>query len=434
MTLTDADLIGSGQSVHLELVNNCYLTNSRIGNYDIGLEIWGATDFVMNGGNIHDNRVGIFLQDDIVDDAQFALTNTTVDLIGKATLENNLMGIFGVAGAYTPDEGPYPMITLDCARLIENVIGIRGRDLLLNMDGGSELAPNILIENPNFSKSKILELCYYKLDLAGTPIGATNNYWGESPPSIFRYIVQTDNQNPLANVCKMEVIDGYEQFNSINVGSGNVALDFSDYLDIEPTGCGSPGEPTGTGGNDDKVYTPLKPTDAYQRKIAECLAPNEREIYEDYWQAYATYLSEIEKSTADHSASRDAFSPIAKLGEDKKAKYSGFCRMLIEKARSRAGYNIYRNSASRYRKVYNIDGASVYPNPTEHLLYVKTEKNIFSNYQIVDVMGSEWQNGSIDVDAVETKIEVSQLPPGVYIIYLQSETNRWKSIRFVVSE
>jgi hypothetical protein len=97
-------------------------------------------------------------------------------------------------------------------------------------------------------------------------------------------------------------------------------------------------------------------------------------------------------------------------------------------------YNIYRSSGSRYRKVYNIDRASVYPNPTEHLLYVKTEKNIFSHYQIVDVMGSEWQNGNIDVDEVETKIEVSQLPPGVYIIYLQSEVNRWKSIRFVVSE
>jgi hypothetical protein len=45
MNLTNSDLIGFGEGVHLEIVNNCYLTNSRIGNYDIGLEIWGATDF-----------------------------------------------------------------------------------------------------------------------------------------------------------------------------------------------------------------------------------------------------------------------------------------------------------------------------------------------------------------------------------------------------
>ena len=40
----------------------------------------------------------------------------------------------------------------------------------------------------------------------------------------------------------------------------------------------------------------------------------------------------------------------------------------------------------------------------------------------------------IQENAEETKLDIELLPPGVYMIYLQSELTRWKTLRFVVSE
>ena len=86
------------------------------------------------------------------------------------------------------------------------------------------------------------------------------------------------------------------------------------------------------------------------------------------------------------------------------------------------------------KEEYLGNGAMVYPNPVEHLLYLKTVQDRFSEFQIIDVIGTYWLRGNLELDRVETKIDVSLLPPGVYMIQLKSKQMNWKTIRFVVSE
>lgn len=86
------------------------------------------------------------------------------------------------------------------------------------------------------------------------------------------------------------------------------------------------------------------------------------------------------------------------------------------------------------REDYKVNGASVYPNPTKNELFLKVNKGLFQEFEIVNVVGISWMKGLISNESEETKLDISILPPGIYLMQLKGEDTRWQTIKFVVSE
>jgi hypothetical protein len=318
--------IYSDFGVDLVYVDNSYFTDIDFDNLLNGIRTLGTSDIVMNRGIIQNNRTGIH----ILDQQGSGPEIRTVDLIGQATLKNNDVGIFAVADLSLPD-GPFPMITLNCARLDENKIGIRGRDLVLNIDAGSDTAPNYFKIRELSNQSFIFQLCYFNLEVEA--VEATNNFW---EGNIYRNINQVNSSGPLGTFCQME--EG--QILGGSPDNGNVPLNIEPQLTTEPDGCGLSGNPNGPspggGGGDDKTVLET-PTDEFWEKVNDCHAPQQQKIYDTYLQAYDLYLTEIAESTADHRNSQAEFRKIAVLTAKETREFSMTCKMLIEKSRSRAG-------------------------------------------------------------------------------------------------
>ena len=101
----------------------------------------------------------------------------------------------------------YGMVTMDCAKLINNQVGIQGTDVLLNLDAcfnsgqydncdNSSVRPNIFINNS--SANQLFQICYEdRTDIE--EIQARGNYWDASGanglPNYFDHLLRSANSN-----------------------------------------------------------------------------------------------------------------------------------------------------------------------------------------------------------------------------------------------
>lgn len=73
-----------------------------------------------------------------------------------------------------------------------------------------------------------------------------------------------------------------------------------------------------------------------------------------------------------------------------------------------------------------IEGLKIYPNPATNVLNISTNRNEVLNVTIVDVVGKEVLNESIQSSA---KLDVSQLQNGLYIIKFEGSDTTYKFIK-----
>lgn len=73
-----------------------------------------------------------------------------------------------------------------------------------------------------------------------------------------------------------------------------------------------------------------------------------------------------------------------------------------------------------------LEGLKIYPNPTQNVLHIKTERNDISNLSILDTVGREVMQVSLKST---TSIDVSQLQTGIYLIKFEGIDNTYKFIK-----
>lgn len=425
-SIVQTDILNTAVGIHLTNVDNSYLTNSSILNTHRGVQLWGASDFVMHGGIIDggsliQGRVGINVNDSYHE----GQANTTVDLTGQATISHHYFGIFILPDSeMTSSNFIPPLVTLDCARIIDNAIGIRGQDFLLNMDAASETASNHLAVNTSFgSYSKLIEICYHNLNVI--EIAATNNYWEGN--NINRKIYNLGTGLPQG--CTFLIDDDIGG----NTGLGDVIFLTDPVLSSIPEDCSSPGGSPDPG-NDDRV--PQIPTDEFTTRVEECQDSRRNPIYDAYWDAYNQYVNECTEESPSHARSKAMFGEIARIDDREMASFSETCKALIHQSRSRAG--LATSQTPRKDLTLNssnsVGDAMIYPNPLKDELSLKMGNDRFVGYKVVDLMGRYWMEGQIDEETITAQIDVSSLPSGVFILHLQNEAACWKTIRFVVRE
>ncbi len=169
------------------------------------------TNFKVDGADINDNEVGIYVKDDsrvdilvtngaLIDNNTYGIkadgssspqtifANVTVNR--GSQISNNDKGIYIQKGMnYNQPNSNlkkgYGTIEMTCAKLLDNLSGVEGEDLWLNIDaclnsGQPTQDCNYAQTNPNHFKStapinKLFSICY--VDRIPVPIDATGNYW-----------------------------------------------------------------------------------------------------------------------------------------------------------------------------------------------------------------------------------------------------------------
>ncbi|WP_081988202.1 FG-GAP repeat domain-containing protein [Psychroserpens jangbogonensis] len=74
----------------------------------------------------------------------------------------------------------------------------------------------------------------------------------------------------------------------------------------------------------------------------------------------------------------------------------------------------------------SIEGLKIYPNPTQNMLHIKTNRNDISNLSILDTVGKEIMRVSLQST---TSIDVSQLQTGIYLIKFEGIDTTYKFIK-----
>lgn len=69
---------------------------------------------------------------------------------------------------------------------------------------------------------------------------------------------------------------------------------------------------------------------------------------------------------------------------------------------------------------------SIYPNPSHDELFIKTDIELFSTYQFVDISGKTLLNGKIESTLV--KVDVRELTSGIYFVHIAGKNSAFKLI------
>ena len=265
------DFLGNGNSTSAIKVSNAdviTVSSSIITGYNSSYELFGALTLsdipVVNiySTNIDDNRLGAIL-DNVetftvsggsisrsafdtnpggplftgiyVPSAQTYGQNVTNIVLKKgATIENWQRGIIVDRGGTSNGE-IYGQVTMDCAKLINNTVGIRGQDVILHIDAldHCDCDDQIQYANPNTfyaggnpaTGNVLFDICYQEFgDISA--VSARGNYWedGLPDPSDEYYFRVT----PPGNEC---------------FGNSAIPLILDDYVTVPPDGCNN--EPPG---------------------------------------------------------------------------------------------------------------------------------------------------------------------------------------------
>ena len=149
--------------IYLKDVGNAYVKSSSLSGYgstDIGA-VWlhGVPDYNMVGGSVSGNALGIRAVDG----------QNNIDMVSQATVSGNVTGINMEGGS------AFGVLTMDCARLLDNATGVLGNDVTLNIDASGDVKPNHF---RTFFGSPLFKICYAQLaGIIGDEIDAKDNYW-----------------------------------------------------------------------------------------------------------------------------------------------------------------------------------------------------------------------------------------------------------------
>lgn len=189
MYITNSIFEGGIYAMLFNKLGTARLRNTEIFNYTnptpSSIEDWGAIElrdvpeFDMSGGSIHDNDVGIFAPkwNEAGD-----LNQSNILLRNKATISNHSnYGIFMAKGGVDDNGLDYGLVLMDCAKLLDNTVGIGGRDVLLQIDAidnsGTDIPEKLRsnhFRNPVFGD--LFAICYDDRDDI-FEVSARGNYW-----------------------------------------------------------------------------------------------------------------------------------------------------------------------------------------------------------------------------------------------------------------
>lgn len=231
----------NGDPVLREYLYDNQITLSDNANTNNGILIENVPRLHLRSTDIRDCNVGI----NGVGTDEAAEFYNNITLSNQTVLEDNFIGVWTNGGKAQINGDLEPLdwgsVLTDCAKFVNNYIGIKGRDVLLQIDAlencdctpdDYDYAANTFIKQPQ-STSLFFDICFADrtLDYAVDVVTAKGNHWSTDPniqASLPPYLID--------QICLTPTIE-------------NMQIDFSEKLTDEPFLCHNPD------GNDDETET-----------------------------------------------------------------------------------------------------------------------------------------------------------------------------------
>lgn len=389
----------------------------------------GITNLSMYDCFIANNKIGVLLEE-----GSNEYSDGNIFVRDRTTFQENETGILMWRGRH--HEANAGLVLLDCARMIDNGVGVKGIDVLLQMDAeenclecagnpNTQIRPNTLIAPYEFDgPANIFDICYKGLypELEDIQIPAKGNFWRTIPN--------------LPHVPQ----GGMWRFTRNDNCSGYVpddVLDETGYLSTEPTSC--PDETPDDDCPPGEICVVNPPDD--KRVIVE-IEGNLYNLHSQYAAAYQDFRNE------NITRSQERFMPIAGIPDEVKKNLSGVGRHYVDVARVMV--NAFRDSNKErpdeakgkgrsidtYEKTYGhlwLSGNkqtigeeqakpinfSVYPNPASDQVMVEAAQGSYE-LSVYDILGSLIYRTIIDG---RTNLEVANWQKGLYTIELKEMDN-----------
>jgi hypothetical protein len=320
----------------------------------VNIDSWGAvrvenvSEVVLSNSIITNNDVGIYCP---------SWAKTNVFMYKQAEISNHsAYGIHIEEGGIDANGVDHGLVLMDCAKLLNNATGIKGRDILLQIDA----IENSGTGNPDFIRhnhfedgpgvNNLFNICYDQRDDI-FQINAKGNYWG------------SDNANPsLVNYAL------HQRATGACGGASEVLLITSENSANEPSSC--PSIPQGPG-------IPEYPQNA------ECdLDINQHtSVGEEYFHAYREFASAVDNNFPTYQA-RLNFALVAGVSDTQRSTGSQTCKHYIDIARVLSdmeyvnvheGYGQGSSSLNLKNEAFlekiSSQGVNIYPNPASSQLY-----------------------------------------------------------------
>lgn len=341
----------------------------------------------VSGSLISDCKLGIAVPAD---------SKTNMVLSDQTTVEQNTVGIFVVRGHDDLQGGTvqrFGMVMLDCARLLDNHVGVLGQNVLLEMDAyansGSQLPSKLrsnhfrrLSASAGNVPNRLFSVCY---DAAYAPpqIFARGNYWENLIEGVnWRLQIGAENQ------CGANFLP-------------SIALDRAGALATAPTGCAGHDEP-GPGQGGDPNECPQPPLDPELTH-----SPDDR-----FFKAYRLYSIEAAQGGAFEGSSA-LFQPLANVKNQSVEGMSDKCRKYVGAARAFVRATLEGKPEERQAGAAGAGLLSVRPNPATDALWVSLpEGSGPADLRLWDAQGRL----VAERPAAEgpQRFDVGGLPPGLY--------------------
>lgn len=366
-------------------------------NFADGIHLDNVSRFRMSGGEISNCATGIFVP---------AFSKSNVILTNKATVKSNRIGVHVQNGFREMSGGTvanYGMVMMDCARLLDNYLGIAGINVLLQIDAFS----NSGTKNPAFVRSnhfrittdgnfarKLFFVCYDGTQYNPAVISAGGNFWentNDEPHPSWRLFNSTINTPPPA---------GCFVVNSPN----NVALLRIPVVLEMPSTCPIPPDVPDPGGSGNFACPP-PPNSGINGKL-----------HEQFFKGYKQFTIDAE-GTGEFNASNALFKPLSDISDVFANAMTGDCKSFVLASQAFVPGNPTPLDGEGDNRSVSTTNAQAYlfasPNPTNGLLNVVFPDESCS-LRAFDAFGrlvleTQASGGTAQLDA-------STWPVGIYII------------------
>lgn len=381
-----------------------------------GIRLDNTSMLRMSGSTIDNYDIGIHVPESSI----LAENKSNVIMSNGAKIQNCNQGIFINKGGIDQSEVDYGLVSMKCAKLINNGVGIAGVDILLDIDGCIDGDPTCNAPYYNtFDQGAVwgdyFDICYYDRDDIEI-VFATHNYWSSTP-----YSSSSSNSNysikRISNLYDCQTIP--------TAPTTPINLDASDPI-TQLGSCG-PNIPN---------PNPNPNESAYLFSVYGCdiTAVNTQDILPiQYGKAFYDYKNE------DKIAAYNKFAALAAVPNNVRDVASPICRQYIDVARvmrhalsssSGVGLNSGAPNETLTQKDETGFEFKIAPNPATNLVRINASEGKY-RLLVFDLLG-RLQTQTIFEEV--TTVNIVDWQSGIYLIKIVDlNTNEWQQEKLVVS-
>lgn len=371
---------------------------------NFGVYAYDVTRFRMSEGTISNCYKGIFSPIQLKEGVPTASSSNFV-FANQTTIEDNMIGIHvqeGFRYAANNSQQYFGMVMLDCAKLLDNRVGILGRNILLQLDAFSNSGTTnaSYVRRNHFRRlgtgqfSRLFNVCYSG-EYNPSEIFARGNYW--------------ENLVPNYTHSSWRLVKGGTCNGNAAASGTSINLNMNQSIAIAPTGC--PNQIiVSTPGTPGPIPPGVEDPDG-------CLPPADEELAEklgdQFYYAYKAFSDES-ATTGDFTGSDSLFQKVANMKEENVISLEEKCKKFVDASRAFVQFSPGEKPDKPEERNFNSNSNNIFvqPNPANEKIMIFSKIYDQSTLQVWNAQGCLIKDVVLNDGIAE--LDVISWPNGVY--------------------